>query len=279
MPELPEVETISRELGAKILHKKIRKVVIYQSKLRWLIPENLPGLVQGATFQKIERRGRYLLCRTETGTMILHLGMSGHLCYSAERPHLPAKHEHLTIYFADNTVLAFIDPRKFGACLWTEEDPLLHQLLNNLGPEPLTDNFNAAYLATKIKNRKVPIKQLIMDNKAVVGVGNIYANEALFQAKINPLTPAQQLTSFEVKTLVAAIKQVLETAIKTGGSSIRDYKKSDGSTGSFQKHFAVYRQENQPCKVCGTLIKKIRQAGRSTFYCANCQPMLAKKLV
>jgi len=270
MPELPEVETIFSEIHQKFLKKKIKKVVLHTSKLRWIIPKNLPALLKDQSFQNIARRGKYLLFYTQNGSMIIHLGMAGSLRIS-EHNKKPIPYERVTILFDDNTTLSLVDPRKFSACLWTNEDPLLHPLLKTLGVEPLTKDFNADYLFEKIKNRKIPIKQLIMDSKIVTGVGNIYASESLFVAKLPPLKPANTLTISQITNLVAAIKKVLKLAIKNGGTSIRDYTKSDGSNGNFQNKLYVYGKENKPCKTCGTLIKRSRHGQRSTFYCPKCQ--------
>ena len=270
MPELPEVETILSGIKNQIVNQKIEDVIIRQYQLRWLIPKNLKSELIKSKFLEIKRRGKYLLLSTDKGTLILHLGMSGKL-QILPKNHVPGKHEHFILVFVNGKTLCLTDPRKFGAVLWTKSDPYLHKLLASLGPEPLTSNFAADYLYAKTKNRKTNVKQLIMNSKIVVGVGNIYANEALFLAKIRPDRIAGSLTKAECVLLVKTIKKVLEKAIKNGGTTISDYVRSDGSLGYFQNYLHVYGRGNEPCVKCKKLLQEIRLGNRSTVYCAECQ--------
>jgi formamidopyrimidine-DNA glycosylase len=270
MPELPEVETICRGLKPQILNQPIQQVLVYQSTLRWPIPKNLNALLQGECFYEINRRGKYLLFVSHKGTVIVHLGLSGRLLILPAM-HKKLLHEHLAIRFNNQKALCFIDPRKFGAFLLTKENPLSHALLKDLGPEPLTAEFNSTYLHEKIKHRKIPIKQLLMDGHIVAGIGNIYANEALFAAKINPLHPANKLSNNDIETLTHVIKNVLKSAILKGGTTIKDFLSHDGEIGRFQYELKVYGRGGKPCYTCKTAIKEIRLGQRSTFYCPTCQ--------
>ena len=270
MPELPEVETVCLGLGSKVLHKKISLVVIRNHSLRWPIRQDLPQILLGQVFNKISRCGKYILLRTKIGCLIIHLGMSGSLKINPKE-HIFAKHEHVNIVFADDTALCYTDPRRFGCVIWTEGDPLEHELLKNLGPEPLENKFTAKYLHDRAQKSKVPIKQFIMNSQVVVGVGNIYASEALFAAKIHPLSLVNQMSYDDCVSLVKYIKTVLACAIKHGGTTIRDYSDSEGNEGAFQNELKVYGRDGEPCLKCGTLISKIKQGGRGTFYCQSCQ--------
>jgi len=272
MPELPEVETICRGLATQILQQPISKVLIRQPQLRWEIPKIITSTLPGVCFMSITRRGKYLLLETKAGTLIIHLGLTGNLRVLPEN-HPFQPHEHLRIYFTSQKALCFIDPRRFGACLWTKNDSSLHPLIASLGQEPLTPEFNCDLLVTKIKNRKTPIKQLLMDSHVVTGIGNIYASEALFLARIHPLTPAKNLTNAHCTTLVTVIKQVLSAAIEQGGTTIRDYINSEGQSGHFQQKLNVYGRTKQPCQNCQTPIEEIRLGQRSTFYCPKCQQL------
>lgn len=270
MPELPEVETTRRGIAPLISGKTIAQVILRTEKLRWPLDRNLCLLLPGQIIQRVERRAKYLLLRTAQGTLILHLGMSGSLRI------VPAdttenKHDHVDLIFADGSCLRFTDPRKFGALLWTEEDPQLHRLLVHLGPEPLSDLFSGDYLYRASRNRKVAVKPFVMDQKQVVGVGNIYASEALFAAGIDPRLPAGKIGRARYQRLVSEIKQVLQQAIAAGGTTISDFKQSDGQPGYFKQELRVYGRDGEPCTVCRQLIKSIRLGQRSTFFCAKCQ--------
>jgi len=270
MPELPEVETIICGIKNQIINQEIADVIVRQRKLRWLIPRNIESKLIHSVFCKVSRRGKYLLLIANHGTLILHLGMSGKL-QILPGDHLPDKHEHFAIVFANGKSLCLTDPRRFGAVLWTALNPLEHKLLASLGPEPLTVDFSADYLFSKCKNRTTKIKSLLMDSHIVVGVGNIYASEALFFAGVLPCRLAKSLTAEESAKLVRAVKEVLKKAIKKGGTTIRDYVTSDGNFGCFQNYLHVYGRTGTSCRKCNTLIEEQRLGNRSTFYCPKCQ--------
>jgi formamidopyrimidine-DNA glycosylase len=279
MPELPEVETIRRSIKSFIVNKKITSVVVRQPKLRWQVTKDLSEKITNQNVFNVQRRGKYLLVNLYSdqvsntilsGTLIIHLGMSGKLL-ALPKSHPISQHEHVTISFSDGFSLCYIDPRRFGALLWTNRDPYKHQLLKNLGPEPLSKNFNSEYLYKKILHRKTTIKQFIMNNIIVVGVGNIYANEALFFSGIRPDRLATNISREECLLLVFKIKQVLKNAIKKGGTTIKDFVSSNGQSGYFQNELKVYGRKNQKCFVCGEIIQEIRLGQRSTFFCAQCQ--------
>ncbi|RDH82956.1 MAG: DNA-formamidopyrimidine glycosylase [endosymbiont of Galathealinum brachiosum] len=270
MPELPEVETSRRGIKPHILNKKVTDVIIRQKNLRWPIPSSIKKQLSGQKIQTVERRGKYILLTTEAGTVILHLGMSGSLrILNKSTP--PDKHDHFDIIFSNNKVLRLRDPRRFGAVLWTKKDPLKHKLLSKLGPEPLEDEFTAQYLFESSRNRKVAIKTFLMNSHIVVGVGNIYANESLFTAGINPKRLAHKISLQRYVKLVSAVKNILKRSIEQGGTTLRDFTQQDGSPGYFQQTLLVYGLTNKPCPNCGKAIKQITQAQRSTFYCTNCQ--------
>src|SRR5512142_226204 len=270
MPELPEVETTLRGLAPHLTGQQVQAVVIRNARLRWPIPENLPELLQGQTIRQLRRRAKYLLVEFDHGTLILHLGMSGSLrILTSPAPADP--HEHFDLLLQNGTVMRLRDPRRFGAVLWHAGDIAQHPLLAALGPEPLQAVFDAGHLYAATRKRKAAIKLVIMDNHVVVGVGNIYANEALFRAGIRPTLPANKLSKPRCAKLVETIKQVLKEAIKQGGSTLRDFVNSDGEPGYFQQSYFVYGRAGEPCRQCGSPIKQIRQGQRSTFYCPQCQ--------
>lgn len=270
MPELPEVETTRRGIASHIINHCITDVIVRQRQLRWPIPSNLRKVLKGQVIFSVERRGKYLLFRVQTGTLLVHLGMSGSLRVVAKS--LPAeKHDHVDIVFENDTVLRLRDPRRFGAMLWTTRDPLQHKLLKDLGVEPLTEDFSAEYLFRLSRHRKVAIKLLIMDSHIVVGVGNIYANEALFLAGIRPTIAAKRISMQRMEKLVAAIKLVLTNAISSGGTTLRDFTRGDGRPGYFRQQLNVYGRAGQACKRCATPIKVIRQGQRASYYCSHCQ--------
>jgi len=270
MPELPEVETTRRVIAPYIEGKTITGIVIRNAGLRWPIPAELATILTGQRITSVERRGKYLLVRCGSGTMILHLGMSGRL--SVVPATAPAgKHDHLDIVVEDDLSLRFNDPRRFGTALWTGDDPLQHRLLAKLGPEPLEEGFNDAYLFGKSRTRKVAVKQFIMDSHIVVGVGNIYANEALFRAGIRPERPAGELSATDCRLLVTVIREVLQAAIAEGGTTIRDFRVGEEQTGYFAVQLKVYGRAGEPCPACGTPIVVQRLGGRSTYICPHCQ--------
>lgn len=269
MPELPEVETTRLGL-LPLLGQTISKVVIRNASLRWPIPPHLPQTLPGQRFLALSRRAKYILVECKTGTLLLHLGMSGRISLlGKDEP--PAKHDHFDIHFADGRVLRLCDPRRFGAILWVEGDPSQHVLLAALGPEPLEEAFDGAWLYKEIRSRTAPIKNVIMDSHLVVGVGNIYASESLFRARINPKTPANKLSKVRCERLATEIKATLREALKAGGSSLRDFFGVDGNPGYFQQACFVYGRTGQLCRVCSAPIKTLRQGQRSSFYCATCQ--------
>jgi formamidopyrimidine-DNA glycosylase len=269
VPELPEVETTRRGL-IPLVGQRVESVVIRDHRLRWPIPATLPDVLPGRHFLELTRRAKYLLARCEQGTLLLHLGMSGRLCL-LQGHEAPLKHDHIDIVFESGQRLRLRDPRRFGAVLWLEGDPLLHPLLASLGVEPLEDAFDGAYLYRETRNRSAPVKNVIMDSHLVVGVGNIYASESLFRARINPKTPANKLSKPRYGRLAQEIKATLADAIEAGGSSLRDFFGADGNPGYFQQTYFVYGRTGEACRVCGMPIKTIRQGQRSTFFCPKCQ--------
>ncbi len=274
MPELPEVETIKTSLiNANIINSKITEIFRSQYKLRTASTLDLKELAN-LTIKKISRRARYLMIELDNQTsLIIHLGMSGRLLLKSSSP--TAKHDHFAIkinYQNDNKWLIFNDPRRFGLIdLVNNQDLRRHQLLAKLGPEPLSTDFNHQYLANKLANKNINIKTSLMDNQIVVGVGNIYANESLFLAKILPLRSSKSINDEEIKNLIKSIKFVLNQAIANKGSSINDYVDADGNIGNFQNNFKVYGRINQNCIKCSNKIERIIQNGRSSFFCQKCQ--------
>jgi formamidopyrimidine-DNA glycosylase len=271
MPELPEVETTRRGIEPHLKAQTIAAVKIRQAKLRWPIPAALVKKLPQQTIHTITRRGKYLLIQTAIGTLIIHLGMSGSLRILTDNKTPPTKHDHFDIVLSNQACLRFNDPRRFGCILWTEADPLLHKLLKNLGPEPLTPKFNADYLYQYSRQRKVSIKLFIMNAAIVVGVGNIYANEALFLAGIAPERIAATLTVKQCELLITKIKFILAKAIKQGGTTLKNFSNSDGKPGYFKQHLNVYGRGGLPCIKCKTTLQEIRLGQRSTVFCSKCQ--------
>jgi formamidopyrimidine-DNA glycosylase len=270
MPELPEVETTRRGIAPHVVHHRITRVVVRHQQLRWPVPAALVKEAKDQRIEACERRGKYLLLRTAKGTIIIHLGMSGSLrLVYANTP--AAKHDHVDIVLDSGQALRLTDPRRFGAVLWTRDDPLEHELLRDLGPEPLGKQFDGDYLYHASRGRTVAIKQFIMDSKVVVGVGNIYASEALFLARIHPTRKAGSLSKARFSALAEAIRSVLAAAIQQGGTTLRDFVGGDGKPGYFAQQLNVYGRTGEACTVCGTAIKQITQGQRSTYYCPHCQ--------
>ncbi len=269
MPELPEVETTRRGLAPHLEGAGIAGVVTRCARLRWPIHENMP--LPGQTILSLERRAKYLLLGFSNGTLILHLGMSGSLrILPCSDP--PAKHDHFDLVLDNGKLMRLRDPRRFGAVLWCEGDVHAHPLLAKLGPEPLDSiGFDAHYLYRVTRGRNVAIKQFIMDSHIVVGVGNIYASEALFSAGIRPQLKAGKLSLARCDKLVAAIREVLHAAIAAGGSTLRDFVNASGNPGYFQQQHWVYGRAGEPCRHCALPIKQIKQGQRSSFYCDHCQ--------
>lgn len=270
MPELPEVE-VTRLGLMPLVGKKVSEVVIRHPTLRWPIPQHLTNSLPNQSLRAIHRRAKYILCEFDLGVLLLHLGMSGRICL-LDRFYQPEKHDHFDVQFSGGVVLRLRDPRRFGAVLWLDhQEGMQHPLLSSLGPEPLTSDFHAQYLLQSLRNKSQAIKNAIMDSHLVVGVGNIYASESLFRAKIHPETPAKALDLAMCERLVSEIKATLQEALNAGGSSLRDFFGADGNPGYFQQSYYVYARTNEPCKVCNTLIQCVRLGQRSTFYCPNCQ--------
>lgn len=274
MPELPEVE-VTRLGLLPVEGAMIEQVTIRHHGLRWPIPQDLPSHLQGQRILKLTRRAKYILAEIGNsqvkGVLLLHLGMSGRLCL-LERDFPAEKHDHFDIRFADGRVIRLRDPRRFGAVLWLNQDPMQHALLRTLGPEPLESAFDAVYLHQQLGTRSAAIKTTIMDAHLVVGVGNIYASESLFRARIHPETPAKALTLTQCERLVQEIKATLSAALEAGGSSLRDFFGADGNPGYFQQTYYVYGRTGEPCRICQRPILTIRLGQRSTFYCQHCQP-------
>lgn len=271
MPELPEVETTCRGLSVHVLDKLICQVCLRHQQLRYPISPELAQLC-GQRFSRVIRRGKYLLLVTDNAdTVLVHLGMSGSLrVVSADTP--VQKHEHIDVVFNDGTVLRYRDPRRFGAWLWLGQAPAeQHALLRHLGPEPLLAAFNTDYLFSQTRGKSVAIKKWLMNSQQVVGVGNIYANEALFLAAIDPQRLASTLTRVDAKRLVHQVKRVLRQAIAAGGTTLKDFLASDGQPGYFQQTLRVYGRGGQACYQCGWILQETRLDSRSTVYCPYCQ--------
>ena len=270
MPELPEVETTLRGIAPHILNQMISQVIVRDHRLRWPIPADLAQQLEQQRVIDIQRRGKYLLLTLPTGTLILHLGMSGNLrVLPADSP--LQKHDHLDIVFDNQQCLRLHDPRRFGAVLFTTEPVAQHPLLKELGVEPLEKGLTGQYLFTRSRGRKIPIKSFVMDGKIVVGVGNICASESLFLAGIHPKRHAGRITPERYATLVTVIKKVLRAAIKQGGTTLRDFVNSDGKPGYFSQHLLVYGRDGEPCYHCQHTIRHCIIGQRATYYCPYCQ--------
>ncbi|GGX25496.1 formamidopyrimidine-DNA glycosylase [Pigmentiphaga litoralis] len=272
MPELPEVEVTRRGISPTVDGQVLRRLVVRESRFRWPIPEDLPHQVDGRSVSAVARRGKYLLLPFETGTMIVHLGMSGSLRHvHPDDP--PRKHDHVDWVF-DRGVLRLHDPRRFGAVLWhpaADGDVLTHPLLGHLGIEPFDPRFDGGWLHRHTRNRSQAVKQVLLGGDIVVGVGNIYASESLFRAGIHPRTLASKIGPKRYDRLADAVKATLGSAIDAGGSSLRDYVGAGGESGYFQIGAYVYDRAGLPCRVCATPIRKIVQGQRATYYCPRCQ--------
>jgi formamidopyrimidine-DNA glycosylase len=269
MPELPEVETTRRGVAPRVIGKRVARVTVYDRRLRWPVPQALESRLRGHIIERVDRRSKYLLFRIGEGTLLVHLGMTGSLRVYAEPPPRRA-HDHADVVLDDGTLLRYHDPRRFGAILWVPAASE-HPLLRHLGPEPFDAAFDAAYLWRATRGRRAAIKLALMDNRLVVGVGNIYASEALFRAGIRPAIAAGRLTRPRLIRLVDAVRAVLAEAIAKGGSTLRNYVDSDGDPGSFQLTHYVYGRAGDPCRVCRTGIRQVRLGQRSSFYCPRCQ--------
>ncbi len=270
MPELPEVETVLQGLKPHLEGKTVTDVVVRQPKLRWPIPSDLLQHIGQKPIGTLSRRAKYLLIPIEAGNIIFHLGMSGSLSV-VDREAPPMRHDHVDIILSNTKALRYTDPRRFGCLLWTDEAPSEHALLKHLGPEPLTGDFSENYLYQIIQKRKTAIKTLLMNNQVVVGVGNIYAAEALFIAEVHPLTEAHLLPKPACGRLVSAIKQVLSAAIKQGGTTVKDFINSEGKPGYFAQALQVYGRAGLPCIKCENPLHTMKMGQRSTVFCNTCQ--------
>ncbi len=270
MPELPEVETTKRGIMPHLADQTIERVVVRQSQLRWPVTSTLNDQLTNQKLLSITRRGKYLLLKIHQGTLLIHLGMSGSLRI-LETTVSPQKHDHIDIVFKNGKTLRYTDPRRFGAFLWVDGNPLLHPLLSKLGVEPLESCFTSTYLLTHAQRRTLPIKSFIMDHHIVVGIGNIYATEALFLAKIHPLTPANTLSQKQMEALTSAIGCILNEAIQQGGTTLKDFVNTEGKPGYFFLKLKVYGRAGQPCVVCHSPLETLRIGQRATVYCSFCQ--------
>lgn len=276
MPELPEIETICQQLQHLIVNSSIIATIMRQKILRWPINPKLPKILINYQITSIKRRGKYLLifCYNQNlnkhGNLIIHLGMSGKLIIANKLDPLQ-KHDHVDFILDNGMILRYHDARRFGAIIWTHKDPLTHKLLINLGAEPLEPAIDASYLFNKAANTNLSIKQFIMNNKIIVGIGNIYANEALFAAKIHPKTIAKKLNLCQMEQLLISIRNVLNAAIKQGGTTFKDFLNPYGQIGNFVNHLKVYGRHNQACLDCNNIINQLNLGQRSTFYCPVCQ--------
>ena len=269
MPELPEVETSRRGIEPWMVDTTIRKVVVRERRLRWPVAHGIEDELTGRVIDSVGRRAKYLLINTDTGTAIVHLGMTGSV-FIVDRGTAAGVHDHIDIELDSGRALRFRDPRRFGSFFWST-DPLGHPRLADLGPEPLGDEFDGEYLWRTSRGRKVGVKPFIMNAKVVVGVGNIYASESLFLAGINPKRAAGRIARHRYDALADAIRDVLERAIRAGGTTLRDFYDGDGEPGYFTQQLEVYDREGEHCRVCNTIVRAFVQGQRSTYYCKNCQ--------
>ncbi|HET7765494.1 MAG TPA: bifunctional DNA-formamidopyrimidine glycosylase/DNA-(apurinic or apyrimidinic site) lyase [Burkholderiales bacterium] len=269
MPELPEVEITRRGIEPFVLGKTVTGVTVRNPKLRRRVPRNLARIIVGQRVERLRRRGKYILFDFDAGSLIVHLGMSGSLRL-IDAQSAPRKHDHVDLVFG-GFALRLRDPRRFGMVLWGRGDTSRHPLLARLGVEPLSEAFTAEFLHRVTRGRDVGIKQLLMNAGVIVGVGNIYANESLFRARIHPRARAGRLSRERCARLVEAVKETLVAAIAAGGSSLRDFVHSDGASGYFQQNYYVYDRAALPCRVCGAGIRVARLGQRSSFYCTTCQ--------
>jgi len=270
MPELPEVETTRRGLVPHVVGRRIHDVIVRNGSLRWPVPRDLAERLRGEEVLAIRRRGKYLLFDCPQGHLLAHLGMSGRLSIvpSSRKPEL---HDHVDVRFEGDITMRLTDPRRFGAMLWLSAPAEGHALLRGLGLEPLESGFNGTALGALAKGRRVAVKQFLMNGRIVTGVGNIYASEALFEARVHPARSAGSISAKRWEAIAAAVRGTLERALAAGGSTLRDFASAEGRAGYFQNDFAVYGRAGMPCKRCGTKIRADRHGQRSTFYCPKCQ--------
>ena len=268
MPELPEVEVSRMGIAPHVTNQTVTKIIVRNPKLRWPVPEEI-SQIEGQVIRRVTRRAKYLMLETDAGYAIVHLGMSGSLrVLPSDIP--PEKHDHVDLCLSSGEVLRYNDPRRFGAWLW-QADQGEHPVLAKLGPEPLSEAFTAAYLQEKAKGKRTAVKQFIMDNHVVVGVGNIYANESLFAAGIHPKREAGKISAQRLALLVDEIKSVLAFAIEQGGTTLKDFKNADGKPGYFAQELQVYGKGGEPCPRCDKPLSEAKIGQRATVYCSDCQ--------
>ena len=270
MPELPEVETVRRGIEAPLRNQQISRMIIRDPRLRWPVDDALPAQIASARVSGVSRRAKYLLVETDRGRLMVHLGMSGRLYFvPAGTP--PGVHDHIDWELANGQALRYTDPRRFGSVHWLLPESSGHALLDHLGPEPLSEDFTGELLYQRSRKRSSAVKTFIMDGRIVVGVGNIYANEALFKAGIHPKRKAGRISLDRYHKLAEAIRETLSAAILMGGTTLRDFVNSDGKPGYFAQSLLVYGKAGAPCTECNTPLKEIRMNNRSTVYCPRCQ--------
>ena len=270
MPELPEVETTRRGLVPHLVGRRVRGVVVRNANLRWPVPGDLQRRLRGGEVLGIRRRGKYLLIDFPKGHLLVHLGMSGRLSLVPDDSP-PRRHDHVDVQLEGHQALRLTDPRRFGAMLWLPQPAEGHVLLSGLGLEPFEAAFTGEALRERASGRRVAVKQFLMNGRIVVGVGNIYANEALWRAKVHPLRSVSRISLATWKRVAGAVRETLEHALSAGGTTLRDFASVDGRAGGYQKRFSVYGRAGKPCPRCGTKIRAIRQGQRSTFFCPKCQ--------
>ncbi|TQS71482.1 bifunctional DNA-formamidopyrimidine glycosylase/DNA-(apurinic or apyrimidinic site) lyase [Rhodobacteraceae bacterium] len=280
MPELPEVETVRRGLLPAMEGRRIIRAQINRPDLRWPLPERMQARLEGATIRQLRRRSKYILADLDTNeTLLIHLGMSGRMLVSGaplgvfHQTHpAPQKHDHIVLDMQDGARVTFNDARRFGAMdLMASTDQDVHWLLSKIGPEPFGNTFDAPYLVEAVRRRASPIKTILLDQRVVAGLGNIYVCEVLFRAGIDPRRQGRRIAADRIAPMVGIIRDVLSEAIEAGGSSLRDHRQTDGELGYFQHAFAVYDRAGEPCRNCGQKLQRIVQSGRSSFYCPDCQ--------
>lgn len=270
MPELPEVESTRRSLEREVLGCTVAKLEVRDRRLRWPVPASLARKLAGRTVHAVRRRAKYLLIGVGEGTALVHLGMSGSLRL-LDSPTAPQPHDHIDVILDDGRCLRYRDPRRFGCWLWTDADPSRHRLLAHLGPEPLEPAFDAGWLHARLRGRTAPIKNLLMDSRIVAGVGNIYANEALFIAGIDPRRAGGRISRRRIDRLVRAVRHVLRVAVEAGGTTLRDYAGTDGAQGEFVNRLSAYGRHGEPCPRCGAPIARSVVGQRTTWFCRGCQ--------
>jgi len=269
MPELPEVETTRRGIEAHVRGRRVVDVRLRVPALRWPIAGEIASVLPGHRIEHVRRRAKYLLLETRPGDVLVHLGMTGVLRVLPARTPVQ-RHDHADLLLDDGRLLRFSDPRRFGCLLWQPRGEV-HPLLRELGPEPLSEGFDGDHLWRTARGRRAPVKTFLMDQAVVVGVGNIYAAEALFRAGIHPARPAGRVSRSRYRDLAAAVRTILARAIERGGTTLRDFLDPDGAPGYFEQELVVYGREGQPCPRCGTRIRALRLGGRSSCYCPRCQ--------